>query len=94
MRPERAFLIGVHDGQTSLSEAEEHLDELASLAETMGVEVVGALVSRVMRPSPHYYLGQGKAEEIKSMALGVEADGIIFDCDFSRSQQRNWEKFT
>jgi GTP-binding protein HflX len=87
-------LVGIQDAKTTLVEAEEHLDELASLADTMGVEVVGRLVARVARPSPHFFLGAGKAEEIKAMALGIEADVLIFDFDLSPSQQRNWEKFT
>ena len=91
---ERAFLVGVQDEQTTLAEAEDHLNELASLSDTMGVDVVGRIVARVLRPTPHFYLGQGKAEEIKALALGVDADVLIFDIDLSPSQQRNWEKFT
>jgi GTP-binding protein HflX len=92
--PERAFLVGVCDGATTALVAEEHLDELASLSDTMGVPVAGRLVARVLHPSPRLYLGQGKAEEIKALAQGAGAGVIIFDFDLSPSQQRNWEKFS
>ena len=91
---QRAFLVGIHEEGVTAIEAEEHLEELASLTDTMGVEVAGRLVARIQRPQPHFYLGSGKAEEIKNLALADECDVIIFDIELSPSQQRNWEKFT
>jgi GTP-binding protein HflX len=87
-------LVGVQDDKTPRVEAEEHLDELASLADTMGVQVVERLVARVARPTPHFYLGRGKAEQIKSLADELRADVVIFDAALSPSQQRNWEQFS
>jgi GTP-binding protein HflX len=90
---QRAYLVGVQDITTNRLEADDHLAELASLTDTMGAEVVGTAVARIDRPTPNLYLGQGKSEEIKALALAAEADVLIFDVDLSPSQQRNWEKF-
>ncbi len=91
---ERAYLVGVRQGRMTLAEAEEHLDELAQLASTMGVPVVGRQVVPIARIMPAYLVGSGKAKEIKDECQSLEVDVIIFDDDISPSQQRNWEKLT
>ena len=91
---QRAFLVGVRTGRMRAAEAEEHLDELALLADTMGVAVVGRRVVTVGRFNPALLIGAGKAEEIGEECRRLEADCLIFDDDLSPSQQRNWEKAT
>ena len=91
---QRALLVGIQDSSLNRLEAEDHLAELASLADTMGVTVAGSLIARLDRPSPKYYLGQGKVDEINALAYAEEADVLIFDADLSPSQQRNWEELT
>ncbi|HOE95579.1 MAG TPA: GTPase HflX [Candidatus Sumerlaeota bacterium] len=91
---ERAFLVGIQEPGMSREDAEDHLAELASLTDTMGVGVAGQQIARVARPTPQLYLGAGKADEIKALADAHEADVIIFDTDLSPSQQRNWEELT
>ena len=91
---ERAFLIGLRRGRMTEAEAEEHLEELAQLADTMGVPVVGREVVTIGRINPALLIGSGKAEEIKAECEALEVDCIIFDDDISPSQQRNWEKLT
>ena len=93
-RSQRAFLVGVQQEGLGRAEAEEHLDELASLVDTMGAEAVGRELARIGRPQPHFYLGSGKAEQIRQHAIDAGADVLVFDIDLSPSQQRNWEKFT
>ncbi|MEQ1694133.1 MAG: GTPase HflX, partial [Gemmatimonas sp.] len=44
--------------------ADEHLDELARLADTAGAVVVGTLTQLLDRPHPATYLGSGKVEEL------------------------------
>lgn len=90
----RAYLVGVRDHALKRQEAEYQLSELASLCDTMGVEVVGSQVVQIERPSSALFLGQGKADEINLLAHGEEADVIVFDVDITPSQQRNWEKLT
>lgn len=91
---QRAFLVGVQEGNVNRAEAADHLAELASLTETMGAEVACTVIARLDRPTPNLYLGQGKADEIKARAEADEIDVLIFDVDLSPSQQRNWEEFS
>lgn len=91
---ERAILIGVQEFAASAEEIEEHMLELAELVKTMGVPVIDDLTVRLRKPSSRYLMGSGKAQEITDMAKEKEADCLIFDCELSPSQQRNWEKLT
>jgi GTP-binding protein HflX len=67
LRPpaERAFLVAVDTGQEPGWSASESLDELAALADTAGAEVVGAEWQNRRHPDPNWYLGKGKAEELR-----------------------------
>ncbi|MEJ5186689.1 MAG: GTPase HflX [Candidatus Geothermincolales bacterium] len=88
---ERAVLVGVHWGRLSQNEMEDSLEELRSLAETAGAEVVGIVSQRRERPDPATLVGSGKLEEIAALIEEREADLVIFDQDLSPSQQRNLE---
>ncbi|MCK5844587.1 MAG: GTPase HflX, partial [Victivallales bacterium] len=44
--------------------------------------------------SIRFLVGSGKAREIADFAAELKADCLIFNCDLSPSQQRNWEKLT
>jgi len=71
---------------------EDSLEELAQLAATAGVEVVGAMVQRLTRPTPAYYLGKGKVKELAELKAKVGYDVILFDDELSPTQQRNLEQ--
>ena len=72
--------------------AEEHLDELAELTRSAGVEVVGRAVQRRPRPDARTFIGSGKAAEIQAAAAELGADLIVFDDDLTPSQVKNLEK--
>ncbi len=69
----------------------ESLEELDSLAETAGVEVVGTVVQKRDRPDPVYFVGKGKAHEIRQIKGDSGADVLLVDGNLSPSQQRNLE---
>jgi GTP-binding protein HflX len=71
---------------------EEHLEELERLADTAGVDVAGTLVQRLDSPHPKFYIGEGKAEELRMQVEAEEATLIIFDDELSPAQGRNLEK--
>jgi len=71
---------------------EEHLDELAFLAETAGIETVSRFVQKLPHPDVRTFVGKGKLEDIKASAEQHHVDNIIFDDDLSPSQLRNLEK--
>ena len=89
---ERAILVGAPQKSEPAQTTDEHLEELERLADTAGVEVVGTLVQRLDRPHPKFFIGEGKAEELKSQAHVDDATLIIFDDELSPAQGRNLEK--
>ena len=84
--------MGVTLGTTPGFVAEEHLDELAELTRSAGVEVVGRAVQRRPRPDARTFIGRGKATEIQAAADELGADLVVFDDDLSPSQVKNLEK--
>ncbi|HOV58973.1 MAG TPA: GTPase HflX, partial [Rhodanobacteraceae bacterium] len=88
---ERALLLqpyGPGDG-----DAQARLDEFAELARSAGASVAGTLMARVETPNPRYYIGSGKAEELKVLKLASEADLILVNHALSPVQERNLERF-
>jgi hypothetical protein len=70
---------------------EEHLDELAELTASAGVEVAARAVQSRRSPHARTFIGPGKAEEIGTAASSLGADLLIFDDDLSASQVRKLE---
>ncbi len=89
--PRRALLIGLALPGQPATVVEEHLDELAELARTAGVEVEARAVQSRKAPHPRTFIGPGKAEEIGRAAEGAGADLLIFDDDLTGSQVQKLE---
>lgn len=68
------------------------LQELISLAETAGVEVVATLTQNRDVPDSKWFVGKGKAQEIKAAAAETGAVTAIFDQELSGAQVRNLEE--
>jgi GTP-binding protein HflX len=68
------------------------LEELSHLAKTAGTHVVGTLTQKLDEPSPTYYIGKGKIEELINLRDQTKYDTIIFDDELSPRQQRNLEE--
>jgi GTP-binding protein HflX len=91
--PELAILVGalVEDEDTPWS-LEASLDELAALAESAGVIVVGRVTQRLKRPVAATFIGSGKVQEIGEAVVDLDADVVLFDHELSPRQQRNLER--
>jgi GTPase len=89
---ERAFLIAVDVGGDGGWTAEESLGELAALVETAGAEVVGSVAQRRESMHPVWYLGTGKAEELKEAKSGTHFTLLVADDELSPKQQRSLEE--
>jgi len=91
---ERAVLVGV--GKRYRDDMEcgsfSRLDELGLLAATAGAEVVGVVTQFRDEVFPTYYIGKGKAEELKNAVERTRADMVIFDNDLTPAQLANLEK--
>ncbi len=90
---ERAFLVGgeLKRGRPLLS-VEDSLDELARLADTAGLAVVGQTYQRFEKPDMATYIGAGKVEEVKIFIEELEVNTVIFDEELTPRHQRELEK--
>ncbi len=68
------------------------LDELALLAESAGDVAVARVIARRKAPDAALLVGSGKADEIKALVHGHQAEAVLFDQALSPAQQRNLEK--
>ncbi len=71
---------------------QEHLDELARLADTAGAEVVGQLTQQLESPHPGTLIGEGKVEELAAQVGASGASLVIFDDELSPMQGANLER--
>ncbi|PYL55331.1 MAG: GTPase HflX [Verrucomicrobia bacterium] len=88
---ERALLIGLEKQGVSKWDLKDSLDELAELANSAGAEVVDTITQKLQKPTAPYYIGKGKAEEIKHSFQDREVTSVIFDDELSPAQGRNLE---
>jgi GTP-binding protein HflX len=88
---ERALLVRIGSGGPPMP---ADLEEFAALASSAGAVPVGTVVGSRQRPDPRFYVGSGKAEELKARAEELGADVILVDHALSPSQERNLEKLT
>ena len=69
----------------------DQMSELADLARTAGIEVVGTDVQRRSEVDPAHFIGMGKVESLRDLKLEGEFDLVICNEDLSPRQQRNLE---
>lgn len=85
---ERALLVhlNMHTGFD-----EESLEEFKELVVSSGAEPVAVITGSRAVPHPRYFVGTGKAEEIREAVSSHEADVVLFDHELSPVQERNLE---
>jgi GTP-binding protein HflX len=90
---ERAFLVGAElTGGRSPWRAEDSLQELALLADTAGLDVVGSSYQRLKQTFSKHFIGPGKAEEIAALRDELKYDLVVFDDELTPAQTRNLEE--
>ncbi len=82
-------LVSVNFGD---ADYEESLQELRHLAGTAGLNISATLEGKRQSPDPKYFIGSGKADELKVLMAAYESKVAAFNHDLSPSQQRNLEK--
>ncbi len=90
---ERAYLVGLGLPRSRF-DADDSLDELASLVETSDAVVVGRAVQQRRAPDPNTWVGKGKAAEVAAEASRLGADVIVADEELTPTQQRGLEEIT
>ena len=88
----RAVLVSVSTQAKTVQES--GVTELAELARTAGVAVVGSLTQRVHALNPKLIMGKGKLAELEVLALQGNAGLIIFDSELAPAQLRNLAEAT
>jgi GTP-binding protein HflX len=83
------ILVGVDFG---LPHFDGELEELGLLAKTAGLTPVARITCKRKAPDAALFVGSGKADEIKELALMHGATEILFDQAISPAQQRNLER--
>lgn len=89
-----AIVVGVQLHGEDSDVLNEDLNELASLLTTLGVKVLGRVVQRRQKFTPKCLIGEGKALELREMALNSGAKTVVFDRQLSPPQVRNLEQLT
>lgn len=88
-KPPLALLVGVNLGFPNFDAG---LQELGLLAQTAGLDPVARMTCNRKAPDAALFVGRGKADEIKMLALETGATEILFDQSLSPAQQRNLER--
>lgn len=90
---ELAILVGVElSSSPGLLTLEDSLEELALLADTAGLQVIGTLTQRLDKLVSATFIGSGKLEELATLVTELNANVVIFDEELSPRQQRELEK--
>ncbi len=86
---ERAVLVRLAVGAPA---SEEDLREFDALARSAGATPVATVTGSRRVPDSRYFVGSGKAEEIRERVAATGADVVLFDHPLSPSQERNLEQ--
>lgn len=86
---EKLILVGV--SVTDGDDTKASLDELAELIKTAGAQSVGYVVQNRENIHPGMYVGTGKIQEIRDLAIALDATGIVCDDELSPAQLKNLE---
>lgn len=86
-------MVGVEFyGQDDLLSLADSLDELALLADTAGLDIVGQVTQKLDHPNSNTYIGPGKVEEVKALADEFQAEVVLFDEELSPRHLRELER--
>lgn len=85
----RAALVNLDFGKADFQAS---LEELAMLATSAGADPVVTVTGKRASPDPKFFVGSGKAEELRLLVAHHEVDLVIFNHPLSPAQQRNLEQ--
>jgi GTP-binding protein HflX len=92
---DRAILVSLITSKMRLTdqEADYSLQELVNLADSAGVTVLETMTQKKEFSDSKWFIGKGKAEELKGRIAALEATTAIFDQELSGAQVRNLEAY-
>lgn len=86
---ERVVLVHVNFPAGKMS---EDLAEFKELAVSAGAEIVGIVTGYKRSPESKYFVGSGKAEEIRDIVAANKVQLVIFNHVLTPAQERNLER--
>ncbi|MCK4742825.1 MAG: GTPase HflX [Sulfuriflexus sp.] len=86
---ERAILVHLKFPQ---EKNREELDEFRELVSSAGATPIAVVKGSRNSPHPRYFVGSGKAEEIRDAVEEHKAEVVLFNHELSPSQERNLEE--
>jgi GTPase len=93
LEQETAFLIGAQiRGEKQVLSLNESLKELAMLADTAGLKVLGQATQMIHHVDAATYIGSGKVQEVLEQVKELAAKTVIFDDELSPRHQRELSK--
>ena len=88
-RGERAILVRIGLGEAI---GADELAEFDALARSAGALPVATISGSRRVPDPRFFVGSGKAEEIRARVAATDAELVLIDHALSPSQERNLEE--
>ena len=90
---ERAILVQIEFGRNSSQpQYVQDENEFKELVKSAGATTSTLITGSRKSPDPRYFVGSGKADEIKTAVIQHDADVVIFDHALSPAQERNIER--
>ncbi|MDF2908022.1 MAG: hflX [Herbinix sp.] len=86
---ERFVLVGVASNMRD--DTAQSLEELEELAATAGAITVGKIIQNRETVHPGTYIGKGKIDEVRALAIETEATGVVCDDELTPAQLKNLE---
>lgn len=87
---ERVLLVGVDLGEKDF-DIDDSIKELGELVVAANGQVIEKVLQRRKKINPTYYIGKGKAGEIKNYCHELKIDTVVFNDELSPAQIRNLE---
>lgn len=88
---QKCILVHAHLGKREL---QEDLSEFEALVASAGLKALAVIETTRQEPTPKYFIGKGKAEEIAEAVQALRPDVVIFNHNLKASQERNLEELT
>lgn len=87
---ERVLIVGVELNRDAIP-IENSMDELEELVSAAGGQVISRVVQKVDHINAAYFIGTGKAKEIKNYCEELDITTVVFNDELSGAQLRNLE---
>ncbi len=89
---QRVVLVGINSGRRDEFSIEDSMAELKELSKAAGAQVLDIVIQNKAKIDSTYFIGKGKADEVKMICTALDANTVIFNDELSPSQIRNLEE--